>query len=146
MRRALIVVAVLAAFAAANAAAAAGAFHRYTIPGYGTSVSLPTSWKSVDYRQILKTGVLDRLAQDNPELAGSFAAMAQPNSPIKLFAYDPQVANGFATNANVVIVPLGGSLASPSTRGNSWASSGPSAACPSSIGAPYGFPRAGRSV
>jgi hypothetical protein len=36
--------------------------------------------------------------------------MAQPNSPIKLFAYDPQVANGFATNANVVIVPLGGQL------------------------------------
>jgi hypothetical protein len=60
---ALIVVAVLAAFAAANAAAAAGAFHRYTIPGYGTSVSLPTSWKSVDYRQILKTGVLDGAAE-----------------------------------------------------------------------------------
>jgi hypothetical protein len=60
---ALIVVAVLAAFAAANAAAAAGAFHGYTIPGSGTSVSLPTSWKSVDYRQILKTGVLDGAAE-----------------------------------------------------------------------------------
>jgi len=93
---------------AGTASAAGGPFHRHAIPGYGTSIALPSSWKTVDYRQVLKTGDLDQLARDNPELAGSFAAMAQPDSPIKLFAYDPQVAKGFATNANVVVVPLGG--------------------------------------
>jgi hypothetical protein len=36
--------------------------------------------------------------------------MAQPNSPIKFFAYDPQVANRFATNANVVVIPIGARL------------------------------------
>ena len=110
VRRALTIAAVLAVVAGGSATAATRAFHRYTIPGYRTSLALPSSWKKIDYREILKTGVLDRLARDNPELAGSFAAMAQPNSPIKLFAYDPRVANGFATNSNVVILPLGGQI------------------------------------
>jgi len=34
------------------------------------------------------------------------AAMAQANSPVKFFAFDPHVANGFATNVNGVLVPL----------------------------------------
>jgi hypothetical protein len=110
VRRLITIAAVAIVVGAATGRAATDAFHRYTIPGYGTSVALPSSWKTIDYRQILKAGVLDRLARDNPELAGSFAAMAQPNSPIKLFAYDPQIANKFATNANVVIVPLGGQI------------------------------------
>jgi hypothetical protein len=109
--RALAIVAAATVLVAGAARAETGAFHRYTIPGYGTSIALPSSWKTVDYRQLVKAGVLDQLARDNPELAGTFAAMAQPNSPIKLFAYDPQVANGFATNANVVIAPLGGQVA-----------------------------------
>jgi hypothetical protein len=107
VRRLLTIVAVSTVVVAGVGKAATAPFHRYTIPGYRTSVALPASWKTIDYRQILKTGVLDRLAHDNPELAGTFAAMAQPSSPIKLFAYDPQVSNGFATNANVVVVPLG---------------------------------------
>jgi hypothetical protein len=109
--RGLAVVSVTAAVAAGIGSAARTPFHRHTIPGYGTSISLPASWKTVDYRQILKPGELERFARENPDLAGTFAAMAQPTSPIKLFAYDPQVANGFATNANVVIVPLRGPVA-----------------------------------
>jgi hypothetical protein len=108
--RALAVVAVTATVAAGTGSAARTAFHRHAIPGYGTSISLPASWKTVDYRQILEPGELERFARENPDLAGSFAAMAKPSSPIKLFAYDPQVANGFATNANVVIVSLRGPI------------------------------------
>jgi hypothetical protein len=100
-----------AAFLATGIASGAVAAQKtFSIPGYGISVGLPSTWKSVNYRQILKPGVLQAFARDNPDLAGSFAAMAQPNSPIKFFAYDPQVANGFATNVNVVIIPLGASL------------------------------------
>jgi len=104
---------IAAVLVAGAASAAIGAFHRYSIPGYGIDVALPSSWRTINYREILKTGVLETLARDNPELAGYFAAMAQPNSPIKFFAYDPQVANGFATNANVVVAPLRTQLTFP---------------------------------
>ena len=53
-----------------------------------------------------RAGVLQQLAKENPELAGSLAAMAQASSPIKFFAFDPHVANRFASNVNVVVVPL----------------------------------------
>ena len=106
MRRRFALVVIATFFASAVASAAVDALHTYSIPGYGISVGLPSTWKSVNYRQILKPGVLQALARDNPDLAGSFAAMAQPNSPIKFFAYDPQVANGFATNVNLVVVPI----------------------------------------
>lgn len=110
MRRRLVLVSAAALLAAGIASSAVAAQHTFSIPGYGTSVGLPSTWKSVNYRQILKPGVLEAFAHDNPDLAGSFAAMAQPNSPIKFFAYDPNVANGFATNVNVVIIPLGAKL------------------------------------
>ena len=106
MRRALTVLSIAAVLVAGSGWVAVGSLHRYSIPGYGTSLALPSSWKTINYRQILKPGVLQGLARENPELAGSFAAMAQANSPIKFFAYDPQVTNGFATNVNVVFIPL----------------------------------------
>src|SRR5262245_6607721 len=110
MRRAFLLVAIAGAVAAGAASAAVGSYHRHQIPGYGVSLSLPSSWKTVNYRQILKPGVLQALARDNPELAGSLAQMAQPNAPIKFFAYDPQVAGGFATNVNIVIASVPGSV------------------------------------
>ena len=106
MRGRLVILVTTALVAAGTGSTSVDALHTYSIPGYGISVGLPSTWKSVNYRQILKPGVLQALARDNPDLAGSFAAMAQPNSPIKFFAYDPQVANGFATNVNLVVVPL----------------------------------------
>jgi hypothetical protein len=59
--RGLAVVSVTAAVAAGIGSAARTPFHRHTIPGYGTSISLPASWKTVDYRQILKPGELGTL-------------------------------------------------------------------------------------
>jgi hypothetical protein len=108
--RAFAIAAAAVVLVAGAGRAATGPFHRHSIRGYRTSIALPSTWKTVDYQQVVKAGALDQLARDNPELAGTFAAMAQPNSPIKLFAYDPQVANGFATNANVVVVPLAGQV------------------------------------
>src|SRR5919201_5582566 len=109
MRRRLVLLAVtlLAAIVASTAAAA---LRTHSIPGYGISVGLPATWKTIDYRQILKPGVLQTLARDNPDLAGSFAAMAQPNSPVKFFAYDPQAVNGFATNVNLVVLRVPGGI------------------------------------
>jgi hypothetical protein len=109
MRRRLVLLAVtlLAAIVASTAAAA---LRTHSIPGYGISVGLPSSWKTINYRDILKPGVLQTLARDNPDLAGSFAAMAQPNSPVKFFAYDPQAVNGFATNVNLVVLRVPGGI------------------------------------
>jgi hypothetical protein len=110
MRRGLAFLSVAALFATGVSSGAVATQRTYSIPGYGISLGLPSTWKSVNYREILKPGVLQAFAHDNPDLAGSFAVMAQPNSPIKFFAYDPQVANRFATNANVVVIPIGARL------------------------------------
>jgi hypothetical protein len=104
--RALVVAVIGLVIAPAGGQAARTPLHRWSVPGYATSVELPGSWKTVDYRQIVKPGVLESLAQDNPEFAESFAAMAQPSSPVKFFAYDPQTSNGFATNLNIIVVPV----------------------------------------
>src|SRR6266508_3019951 len=77
MRRALTVIGIAGVLTAGSGSAAIGSFHRYSIPGYGTSLALPSSWKTINYRQVLTPGALQELARENPELAGSLAAMAQ---------------------------------------------------------------------
>jgi hypothetical protein len=105
--QAFLALAIAVAVTAPTAGDAARApVHRWPVPGYRTSVELPASWKAVDYREILEPGVMQSLAQENPEFAGSFAAMAQASSPVKFFAYDPKTSNGFATNLNLIVVPV----------------------------------------
>jgi hypothetical protein len=87
---------------------------RHPIPGIGFSIGVPKGWKSVDYRQIATTDVIDRLSQQNPQLASILQALRNPNSGVKLFSFDPSVTAGFATNMNVVVerVPAGTTAAS----------------------------------
>jgi hypothetical protein len=92
--------------AAAPAAAERSAYRPHRVPGYGISLLLPSSWKALDWRDVLTDAELKALARDNPDLVGSIAAMQQPNSPVKFFAFDPTPARGFATNANVVVLPV----------------------------------------
>jgi hypothetical protein len=44
--------------------------------------------------------------QENPELGDLIAAVNDPSSPVKFFAFDPAVRLQFATNLNVVVAPL----------------------------------------
>ena len=35
----------------AAGSAAVGSYHRYSVPGYGTSLALPSSWKTINSRR-----------------------------------------------------------------------------------------------
>jgi hypothetical protein len=109
VRRAAVLIAVAVGLAATAAplASAAPPLTRHTVPGVGVTLSVPSSWVAVDYRQVLTQGVIDRLSRENPKLAFLFRALRQGS--IKFVAADPIVRSGFQTNVNVVVgaVPAG---------------------------------------
>ena len=80
---------------------------RHTVPGYGISLSLPSSWKGLTPQQARKLlNGAESVAKDNPELAGAIAQLLQPKSPMKFFAFDPILFQRFATNVNILVNPL----------------------------------------
>ena len=100
---------VVAALASAGAGLAAQPPYRVNaVPGYGISLSLPVPWKAVDSAHVLTAAQAAALDRDNPELAGALSEISKPNSPIKFFAFDPMTRLAFATNVNVVVVPIPG--------------------------------------
>jgi hypothetical protein len=109
VRRFGLVLALLALLVAAGPAVGAAPLVRHTVPGTAFSVSVPSTWKSIDYRQVATTDLLDRLVRENPSLKSLLQSLRSPNSGIKLFAFDPKVTSGFATNLNLVVdrVPAG---------------------------------------
>ena len=80
-----------------------------TIPGLGLSIGVPSGWKALDYRQVLTSDVVDRLAKENPGLASLLQALRDPNSGVRFFAVDLHMTNGFATNVNLTVetIPSG---------------------------------------
>lgn len=70
------------------------------------SLLLPTSWKTLSAAQAKKLLTNGTFVRDTPQLAGVVALIRKPKPPIKLFAFDPVPVDRFATNANVVILPL----------------------------------------
>jgi hypothetical protein len=103
MRRSASVL-VLVLLAAALVASAAGAtrLKRHTVPGQGVFLSAPPTWVVIDGR--LPASVVDRIADENPQLAPFIANLK--SSPAKFIAIDPDVRLGFATNVNVVVTPV----------------------------------------
>ena len=105
MRR---IVAALAALAVGavlvGAAFGAERFQRHAVPGQSVSLEVPASWVAVG--SSLPQSLIDRISRQNPKLAPYLAQLGQPGSPMKFLALDPAVRNGFATNVNVVVVPV----------------------------------------
>ena len=58
---------------------------------------------------MIDEGTLDEIRKEDPELADQIEPIAQPGSPVKFVAIDPDVQDDFATNANVYVeeVPEG---------------------------------------
>lgn len=85
---------------------------RHAVPGTGFSIGLPSTWRSIDYRQVATTDLLDRLVRENPSMAPLLQGLRNPSTSVKLFAFDPKVSSGFATNLNLVVqqVPAGTTL------------------------------------
>jgi hypothetical protein len=92
--------------AVAHGAATPGGYRTHTVPGYGISLSLPSSWRAVDSHHVLTAAQVQALAKDNPELVGALSAIRNRSSPIKFFAFDPIPTRRFATNVNVVVEPV----------------------------------------
>ena len=99
----------LVALTAAAVAAAATPVTRHTAPGTPLSLALPRSWITVDAEDVAK-GAADALAKNNPQLAGVLKALSQPGTAARLFAFDPQIVQGFATNVNIIEVTLPGGI------------------------------------
>jgi hypothetical protein len=86
-----------------------GGLAAYDVPAGGFSLSVPKSWKAATIDEVLDEGGLERVRQEDPELARLIEPLAQPGSPIKFVALDPNVREEFATNVNVYVedVPEG---------------------------------------
>jgi hypothetical protein len=83
---------------------AAESFRRHVVPGHGISLSVPASW--VASERGLSPDVVEQMARENPKLAPFVSGLGGPNSPMKFIALNPKVQSGFATNVNVVVVPV----------------------------------------
>lgn len=92
----------------AGSARGADGFRRHVVPGEGISLAVPATWVATD--QGVSPAVVERLARENPKLAPFLRGLGGPSSPIRFFALDPNVRDGFATNVNVVVVPVSAAM------------------------------------
>jgi hypothetical protein len=79
---------------------------RYQVSSQGFSIGVPPEWRVVSVDEALPEAERRQLARDNPEFAPLLEAIGSDAQPIKLIAFDPEVQEAFATNVNVVVVPL----------------------------------------
>lgn len=81
----------------------------YAVESGGFTLSVPEAWKAANIDEILDDNALDELREEDPDLARQIEAFAQPGSPVKFVALDPDVQDDFATNVNVYVeeVPAG---------------------------------------
>jgi hypothetical protein len=81
----------------------------YDVASGGFTISVPENWKAANIDEILDEDALEELRAEDPELARQVEQVAQPGSPVKFLALDPDIQDDFATNANVLVeeVPEG---------------------------------------
>jgi hypothetical protein len=94
----------------ATPAPAAEQLKRHSVRAEGVSLGVPNSWVAVDGRALLSQATLEELSRQNPSLAPFFRTMARSGSVLKFVALDPKLRGGFATNVNLVSVPIPGQL------------------------------------
>ena len=99
---------VLLAFAACGGSSAAegDGTKVHSLEDQGFSVAVPSDWKAVTPGEALSEEELESFRSDNPEIASYIDAISGPDSPIKFLAFDPDSKKDFATNLNVVVLPL----------------------------------------
>jgi hypothetical protein len=109
MRRCLLALLLGAlALSLVGSAGAAERFKRHTVPGQGMSLAVPAPWVAVS--ATLPASAIARLRRENPKLAPYLGQLSGPSSTAKFLALDPAVEGGFATNVNVVVARIPGSV------------------------------------
>jgi hypothetical protein len=85
-------------------------FATYEVKSAGFSIDVPEDWETASVDKVFNEEAMDKFGEENPELAPFMDAVGQPNSPVKLFAFDPDVEAGLVTNLNVIVEDLPGAL------------------------------------
>ena len=78
----------------------------YGVASQGFSIGVPPDWRVISVDEALPEGEREQLSRENPDFAPLLEAISSGEQPIKLFAFDPDVQDAFATNVNVVAVDL----------------------------------------
>ena len=89
-----------------GAEATAAATKVHAVPENGFSVAVPSGWNAVKPGEVLSDEDLENFRSENPEIRAYIDAISGPDSPIKFLAFDPAGKEEFATNLNVVVLPL----------------------------------------
>lgn len=77
-------------------------FRLRTVTDAGIALALPRRWAALRSRDARHPGTLRLLGGVSAEVGPAVAALAFPDSPLKLVAFDPRFERGFATTASVV--------------------------------------------
>jgi len=85
----------------------AGETKTHRVADHGFEISLPADWRTISPSEALSQDEIREIREQNPEISRYLDAVTGPNSPIKFFAFDPDAVNGFATNLNVIVLPVG---------------------------------------
>jgi hypothetical protein len=73
------------------------------VPETHLRIGVPSGWKMIDRAEAVV--LVQRIATLSPQIASLVETVATHGTLIKLVTYDPRLASGFATNANVVAQP-----------------------------------------
>lgn len=76
---------------------------RHEVKEQGITIGLPGDWRAVSPGRLLSDEEMQKLRSENPSITSYLEAVSGPDSPIKFFAFDPDVKNGFATNLNIIV-------------------------------------------
>jgi hypothetical protein len=80
----------------------AAGWTRHHVAKSGFSLDTPEKWKTLS---AIDAGTLGNFFRENPQFEPFKSAIA--SGVIKIFAFDPKISQGFATNLNVVVHGLG---------------------------------------
>jgi hypothetical protein len=77
-------------------------FRLRTVSDAGIALALPPRWAALRAHEARQPGTLRLMGGLSAELGPAVAALAFPDSPLKLVAFDPRFERGFATTASVL--------------------------------------------
>jgi hypothetical protein len=83
-------------------------FTTYEVSRAGISIDVPSTWTTATADEVFDATGTESVEDEDPEVAEILRMLAQPNSPMKFFAFDPDATAGFATNANVILEDVPG--------------------------------------
>ena len=83
-----------------------GATKVHDVAEHGFSVAVPSEWRAVKLGDVLSKDEFETFRSENPEIASYLDALYGADTPMKFLAFDPDVRDDFATNVNIVVLPL----------------------------------------